>query len=1856
MTDRLLPDLPSPTPVVIPTSLSLRENPDESLLLRASTRWRDSSQGLCELFANVPTTRGTINRLLEQRGLDGQQAGLAFPASDEHPARFVSLTNACAFVFQHPVLETTLDQRCQVTGLGRSHPLFALTPLQLLDRLKSLNLEQAISGSWAAYWGDRAPGTPMSRRDRAVQLYRNHFEATAQIALAQRTLTAEQMKPLLLLADSAATDLHLDNQPVRTEQLALVLSNNSKVKHPAVWVISVGDAQWLYLPCRPVAIKAFPERSDMETWLSQQMLVPQGMLYKDIRFEYSARTQPLTVGITDLLLHQQQAQLASLRMSSNDVCELAAHGAQSLTYADQIDRQRSSAAGFALPPSLGNTAVTTDSADEYQQALFGSLYADIPRSPRQASLDKQRDAIEKLLGNDPESDRQQKLKDSLSALEAAEQAANTAASALLYRSRVLDLTTFNRQFTALYQAHKAGLHAEADLQLALEQMSSDEHRLLKALLDTPNDSRPDSVVASLSLSMRVQNGEKTTVTTQELSGPFVITQPEALLNAASSQSLLLYWPGTGGGLQRFASRQALERQLFRIQQNDLVALQLKKITTDPLHYSLDQQTTGFEEKAGQIRQRYTDATQATQRADELETLRKQTLATLQVPVHAARHLAFAHRQEQNRSATLASGLPGWLSKLSGNDRIEFKTLIEAYITAMHRSHAQLEIALPARDEFTRKHLQSRLREDFSIKGSFDLKLDLPDSVILQKQLADGAAPGTPQKLVAVPSKTRSTMTLEELAQLNIDNTPSMNLEPLSLRLGFMRVKVTADDETERQTLTAGITRPYLRKVLPELDLPQVYENLIRRAFMGSIDNTAFVNDHQRESLIEPWRLMLKLQGKCAYLQKQIGQDALQVLNIAIDANTPQAWNVDGKRIVLLPAYLSAGGRDTPNQGPVTLSGVSFIEEQVSGMTLLYLPDSPDGQFLRRYDSLEKARQALFNLCQRSAMVSYLAGRALQGSVPAHISRINQAVLRHFNAMIGVGMRWPSTTSLADNLLNAHMGRLIEAHRGTSRSNDALYLERYALKGPRAFNYLKMALGLVPFVGTAFALYDAWTSANQAVAAFLRGEVGDGLAEIESVLLALIDAVMNLLPGELAASALSRGARSLTRARQLRRLVTNANALHVPSTRQARHVVERFAGYEYEKPLSLSGLHPATDGLYCNIYRHADGDFIVRQGRIFQVERSKDSRNWRLSGTRQKTYKQPIALDETGHWDTYFGVYGVAFEGGGIGGGGVLGHMADALDPLWPAAIRHRLPRWWTDHTFRRHHALTEAADDLAMQIDARLRRSSAALEAYNTDPLERRPALLQAAETACIGDIELSLRHYQTLVDLHPLTHGNKRRALVEIQSSSALLLADRYKQRVFFANHRANPLVDRIDALTASLEPIPASSLPARLRILEEIRKLRMELVKELEHTQAHMTDLNHWYRRITANAEKAQITEEVTMLNARLSEANILYLITGNLLETVKCFDSIHDVSWMLLQNQAHPIRTRVDRALFSQYSLPDVSATKTQRNQILQDCIEQYTQFRRDMNAWTASYPQHFYLEVVPPLLGGIEKMAERARKAIDLPAPPAQAGQGSKKVFTTENDQLLIGVERWEPTTQLRQYTLTGQGGYTEIWEQGTNGKSRLLNPQHEQPARPLRRDLEVLLTEARHRLESQDTYKTRVQSYAAQNMLPVDLEHMMVSEANELTRRALGIEEIAPRNPLIQQLRGKATELIATGRAMRTRQTLLSKKPTDGMLNDLVSQNVVDVRKPAPIKNLGKRRDGRTDYMQEYEIWDLTQAPPKILWYAHFHYSKAAPAFDGFEKAHLKLPEHRFLTHADDATLPYSDIGKNSAALPHFENL
>ncbi|WP_322844657.1 dermonecrotic toxin domain-containing protein [Pseudomonas sp. B33.4] len=1854
MHDSLTLDLPAAPAPSLAAAIRLPKNIDESLLQQAGNRWRDSSEGLRELFAASPGLRDTLNEVLQQQlKLDGETVGLRFAATDERAEHFVSLTDACAFVVQHPTLETSLDQRSQVTGLAVNHPLYTLKPLQLLEKLKRLEPEQAHATRWAAFWDARAPRTPMARRELATQLYREHFEAAANVAFARKILSTEQLKALQHIIDARSGALTLNDQPIHTEKLALVLSNHSKVKLTGAWVISVGDpataSPLLYLPSRSVCIQPFDSRQAMQDWLTAQGLVPTGLSSKALRFEYSADTLPMVTGSSDLFAVRQQAQISALRNANRGKPGLMAHGAQSLVQADLIDRQRGNTRIVAAAP---DPAAAPSEIEMDQKPVFGSLSAGVPLAVRHAVLKREREALAQLLENDRDGTRQKDCEDALDALEAAEQACDKAATILLEQELTCDLVATDKAFIAMHQAHKDGLYAEAKLQRTLGHLPDDEHDLLKALLDTPvaADRDSDFTVASLTLSMTETVNAITTAHTETLKGPFVITRQNALSDRDSIHSLMLYWPGDGGGLQRFANRKALEREVFMIQEEDTeLTLSLSSIATDPVHHSLHELICDFAAKAATLRDK-------TEHADALDILRTKNLAMVQVPVHAARSLSFAHLLEQDRSGKLASHLPDWLIKLKGTERKRLRENIGAYISAMRKSHKLMTLALEPRDDFTRKQLYARLSKDFSTGGHFAVQVSLPDSTSTEPFYESGPA-GNRKTTVIVPSAKRSTMSLEDLAQLNIDNVQSVLNDALSQRLVFMRAEVTATQTKDRYRLQNGINLTYLRKVLPELDLPKAYEQKIRDAFIGTASEPVFVKEHRRESLIEPWRLMLKIQGDIARLQKHLNDDDVEVLNIAIDATTAEAWLSKGKRVVLLPVSLTVGGKDTPQEGPVTLSGVTFIEEQVSGVTLLYLPDSPDEQFFRQYDNLEAARKGLYTLCGNDKWIAYVAGKTLQGNVRAHVSRINQAVEKNFDAMIGVGVRWPASTSLATHLLDAHMGRLIEAHRGTSRSNDELFFERQALKGPRAFNYIKMALGMVPFVGTAVALYDAWAAANQAVTAFLRGDVGDGLAAIESMLLSLIDALMDFLPGEAVASTLAKTTRALTVARQLHRLVANVAALHGKSQRQVRHVLARFVDYEYERPLSLTGLEPATHGLYRGVYRHADGDFIERQGRLFQVELSKDSRSWRLSGNSRKTYKQPIALDETGEWDTWFGVYGTTLEGGLLGGGNITGRLADALDPYWPPAVRQRLPHWWTDRNLRRQLQLTAEADDLADQMQARGPVSEVAINAYGSAVPTGADvsALHAAAEAACLGDIQMATRHYQKLSELLPLTHGNKKRTLLEIQSKNAWLLTDRYWRRAYHVSYRIQTLTKKIDELNLALDVLPLDRLTERLRVLEEVRTLRADVVKKLDQIEALRDQLNQWYERIRSKTDRQKITVSVMDINSKHSDTKLLFQRTSHQLEIIKRYGQTDDASWFFLIDQSAELRIEVDQALHTHYHLPNITATPDQRSLILKRCVELYDRFRLEMTIWTANYPQHFHMATVNPLLDGIEQIADRARKGIVDPPSPRTAGQPVQRVFTTDDNQLLYGVEQWDAATQTRRYKITGRGGHEQIWEQSADGKFRLTNPRAAAPPESPQINLPSLLHDAQRRLDTLTAYRATVEKNADLGMLPVDLQHMMDSQATELNRRATLIESRAAQHPLIQQLRNKANALTIDGRAIRTQRSLTSQKPTDGMLDDLIVQGAVEIRRTNPIKLLGKHQ-GRNDYMQEYEIWNITLEPARLLWYAHFHYRSATAVFRRFETGHLKLPAHRFLTHADIPELPYSGMTHQSVVLRHFEAL
>ncbi|CAI8910083.1 dermonecrotic toxin domain-containing protein [Pseudomonas sp. IT-P4] len=1667
--------------------------------------------------------------------------------------------------------------------------------------LMAQNPQSPLASTW---WNARARGTDQSRRAQANRLYRQHFEASSQWAFARGILDVEQFQTLQAFIDppvqtaTPATALHYVEQMQFKDDkgLSIELSGALVITRDTAQPV----AQLLYLPSRPSAWMTFESRVDMESWLIEH----QPQMFDHPRLPTGTLRVYYTVLERSVLQTGAQSLWARLPVTPGD-------------------RLRNELI-LAPPANLPDADTNNDAV------LFGQLSPDIPLGIRLHALAQQRTALDALLGDNFQGNhtdpRLQRLQRQMDELATAEQASSSAATALLHTDsaqQMLELRHKSRpHYAALYQARLDGLRAEAELQLSLNQISHEEHQWLISVLDAPDQPRPAGVVvARLVLSMTDTEGDTPRTQSQELDGVLLFAQPSALL-PSSTESLLLYWPGRFGGLQRFTSRQALEQTLFKLAANDnSQALHLLPLAANPFEYALQNQLHGCVQQVARLLSANRDPSRASQRETELEKLREQTLACLTVPVHAARELAHQHIVEQVHSSALAARLPAWHGALPTVQRERIKTLFKSYIEAMKRSHEWLERELPPRDAFSKKAIDAHLRQAFGLTRSVDVLLDVPDATAWRKVVIEGAAPGTPQENVLVASEQRSKLSLGDLAQSNID-------QAMSWRLSFMQVETSGGDPTDRQKLKTGITKAWLRKMATELDLAGQYETLIRETFLGTSNAPTFSNEYRHECLSEPWRLMLRLQGEFAVLAKDINTDGQQVLDIAIDANNRDAFSANGKRIQLLPAYLTVGGKDTHGQGPSTLSGVTFIVEQISGLTLLYLPDSPDSVFLRQFDSLEDARMRLFNDCLRSSMVNYLAGQALKGDVAHHVSRINQARLRNFDALIGVGTPWPASTSLAAHLLNVHMGRLLEAHRATSRSNDALYLEQVALQSGAMFNYLKMALGVVPFVGTAIALYDAWSSANLAVAAFLRGDVGHGLAEVEAVLLSLIDAAMDLLPG---ASAAPSAALAITRQRQLRAVSKSVGALRSSTQRQAQRTLERFKGYEYEQMISLAGLQPGTEGIYRNVYHHADGDFMLSQGRIYRIELEGNPPRWRLSGTSSRTYKQPIALDESGHWNTHYAVFGTVIEGGGVGGGAVLGHMADGLDPLWPVAIRRWLPRWWTDRALRRQLTLKNTAGAYTRRLKAQTRKSNNLMRDYFVLPHAQRPALRPGVDLACLDDIETAQALHRTLEEWVVLSHGNNRAEIKKLQSQCAGIVVDRLNRRIDLARERLLESLDRTEQLIARSDTTPVGDTSAHLKLMAERTTVRKAFVQELDLQHLAVEEARRWYRRITRSEHRENVTRTMELLNQSYSDANYHYLKAAHVLETITRYEAVDDLSWVYFHVQLKKSREKVGRALLTQYQLPQVSSSIGQRNRVFEDCLTTYSEFRRQLDAWTLGYPQHLDLEQVRAFLGDLDQMEAFARNAIrDRSTAPPPTERIRKQLFETEDNRLLIGEPGIDVETQ-QQHFIIDINGYKETWlpHDRHPGRYRLSEPAvSTQPALPT--DVRPLLSEARKRLGSTDAYTDKVKGYAQQNTLPVDLEHMMSSEAAELTLRAQAIERLSSTEAVAQQLRTRADEMLSTGRTLRIEQSMNSKTPTEGYLDYLVEQQMVDIRKEGGLRDLGKRPDGRRDFLQEYEVRDLRHEPAQTLWYAHFHYTSAKPQFSDFVKGHLKRPEQRNL--------------------------
>lgn len=1815
-----------PSSIVLPPPTHPLRQPalDEHLFADATQRWQDCRAELLTLMSAIPTVRSSINRMLqEQLQLDGERVVLEFPANERRGRSRITLVDACLYLQQHPALVTAQVPHASVLNLPQPHALTHYSVAMLLDELKGLDLQQSLDDNWLRYWRtERAPCSPVTCFKRAIELYRIHVEASAERLLSEGRVHTEVLDPVFSLFHPAPTKAQ--EPKIYTEHLLLKPRGAQAITLPGAWVLSLDTetpaGQVLYLPTQVPAWQTFSRRVDMERWLldRQQALFSTTLVDPLALIEYKVNNAPLEAGITvwlkQLAEEQYEDAISPVANVQIDDAFLAAQ------HVDQLDAQRKTRSIFASVPAREEPVV--DSSPGLPQ--FGLLHNAVNARQRKALVQQQRLALENLLGTDaPTSARWQSFKQQLDDLKTQQRAAEAAARAMLNRAP-LDLVTLNTHFTALYQARLQGVRIEAQIQRTLGQISDDQLHLIESALASPS---PDVVALTLSITQPGGGAPSRT----ELKGPLVFLPPQAPLTpGARDGTHIIYWPGSDGALQPFASRQALEEGVFGIQPQDTqLVLQFTTLTQDPFDYSLSQQQTDFESKAIQLRQTWSAPEQASTLERELEKLREQTLGSLLIPDNTAREAAHLQLVEQHNSQRLAEELQPWLTKQNADTHAALKALFLAYIAALKRSQALIDRSLPPRDLFVRRKLDQRLRKDFSIKKGYSLQLDLPDSVRQEKHFIEGAAPGTPVRLVDVPSNERSKMSLDTLALRNIG-------PDISPRLGFVSVEVTADDADERDRLMAGVTKYYLASMVPDLNLAQRYENMILTAFKGAPEESTHQKQYRRECLLEPVRLMLKAQGMLAVMQNHIDTDELQTLNIAIDASTRNAWEVHGKRIRLLPAHLSTGGKDTKNESPITLSGITFIEERNSGRTVLYLPDAPDERYLRGFASLEQARIALFELCRLDRMVEYVAGRAIKGNVRAHIVRIDQATDKGDNTIVQPGFPWPSTTSLPAHQLDAQMGRLLEANRNDARSNDDLANEKYALQTVRLLNGIKMAMGIVPFVGTAVSLADAVTSLYQAVDAFRRGDTRHGIDQLASVFECLVYAALDALTIAAVPAARGNMARRLTSVRQQQRS-TRPGLWRSVKQRQGTTTRQRFAGYEHPDTFSTGSLQPVLTGPYRHTLRHTSGaHFILSEGRYYKVRFDPTTQEMRLVAE-GKYYSPAIALDQALQWDAYSVLHGGHLTGYS-GGSRRRGRGASRAGASAPSAVNRQLPAPALEINMRRlelANGLRTRARDFYLQVED----STGKLKTYvDSHPATSAgsPQKVKDSKTLDINlakDIESGKTMYTAFEEAQHRQVRIPDLNYPEELNRTAHIVSERLNHMIQHANDRAVALIDRSIAINQELNNVSAMTATRRA-LSSELRQCRLDLLDELHRIEVSVKEMGTWVKRITVRNTRTELAADLDSWKQKFTDLRIASMRSGQLMQSLTRQPETLSIDWIFQESAVHQARRKFDRAVTAHMTLPEANINRVERNRVLQSCIKVYEDLSLDLTAWNEKSPSHFDQSFLGLLQQDLARLIRKAQRAIKKPtSQPKQ--NATQAVFETEDGQLLVGTERPAGQQSPRQFIISDADGVPiEVWDskEGSN-VFRLNTTQSRQvPVPPkLPTDLNGVVANARARLAAVDTLENRVRSY--RTMEPINLEHMLVSEANDLRTRARNVQTLDADNPIIEQLRTRASALEKSGQALRIERSLESSRPTEGYLDYLIGKGRLVVRKKGTRQKLrDKRPDGTDDYLQEYEIYDTNKQAKadKPVWYAHFHYDAPNSAFDSFRKAHLKLQHQQYL--------------------------
>lgn len=255
-----------------------------------------------------------------------------------------------------------------------------------------------------------------------------------------------------------------------------------------------------------------------------------------------------------------------------------------------------------------------------------------------------------------------------------------------------------------------------------------------------------------------------------------------------------------------------------------------------------------------------------------------------------------------------------------------------------------------------------------------------------------------------------------------------------------------------------------------------------------------------------------------------------------------------------------------------------------------------------------------------------------------------------------------------------------------------------------------------------------------------------------------------------------------------------------------------------------------------------------------------------------------------------------------------------------------------------------------------------------------------------------------------------------------------------------------------------------------------------------------------------------------------------------------------------------------------------------------------------------------------------------------ASGADSAPDNLQLIQTADGEAIMAHIRSSGTEAGKIAEVISNGRVLATWSRDSlSGAWRKVESPSVTPSVQTHARLNTLIRQADQSLAGVRQDLKRINRLKQATSIPADIEDLYHGRAQRLEELADQIEQALTRLNATDaateehgsaqvkalQLRSQATEARNAGTAARIE---LSKAmmPTAARVEFLLQAGEVSIRRLGGRVQL--KREGRRDFVQEYEIADRENHP---LWYAHFHYDTSTAAADAYTAAHLKTVTQRF---------------------------